>query len=88
MMATPEEKQSKTKQTNNEQKKSEKTKNKQTKLTKTRNKKQMHVGLEGGYGTARGKCVPYIERAKSQNLPKMTHFCHDFFCSDEGRKWE
>ena len=74
-------KQDKNKQTN---KTEEKWQNKQTNkqnLTKQETK-------TNACGTGRGRRRGEGERAKSQILPKMTHFCHDIFCSDEGRKWE
>ena len=67
-------KQDKNKQTNRRKVTKQKT-NKQN-LTK---QEKNACGTGRGDGAAKGKCVPYIERAKSQNLPKMTNFCHDIF---------
>ena len=66
----------------NKTEKSDKTKNKQTKLTKTRNKNKCMWDWKGATGRRGGNA--YIERAKSQNLPKMTHFCHEFFVLTRG----
>ena len=81
-------KQDKNKQTNKQNRRKVTQQKKQTKLHKTRKQKQMHVGLERAPAPRGGIAYRILERGRSQNLPKMTHFCHDIFCSDEGRKWE
>ena len=73
----------KTKQTNKQNRRKVTKQNNKQNFTKQETKTNA-CGTGRGAGMARGKCAPYIDRARSQNLPKMTHFFMIFFVLTRG----